>query len=114
MFEIRTLTTKFTPKLNVIKYAKGETLTDNDDILATWKQHCEGLFTKYGSTVIYLLHKLIVKIWQPLFTCFVDYTKAFATVEHQQLWSVMREMGFPKRIVSLIEALYREHNLQSD
>ena len=46
---------------------------------------------------------------QPLFTCFVDYTKAFDSVEHQQLWTVMREMGFPKRIASLIEALYSEH-----
>ena len=45
---------------------------------------------------------------QPLFTCFMDYTKAFDSVEHQQLWTVMREMGFPKRIVSLIEALYSE------
>ena len=39
---------------------------------------------------------------QSLFTCFVDYTKAFDSVEHQQLWNGMREMGFPKRIVSLI------------
>ena len=48
--EIRTLIKKFTPKLNVIKDAKCETLTENDDILARWKEHCEGLFTKYGST----------------------------------------------------------------
>ena len=36
---------------------------------------------------------------QPLFTCFdfVDYTKAFDSVEHQQLWTVMREMGFQKK-----------------
>ncbi len=45
---------------------------------------------------------------QQLFTCFVDYTKAFDSIEHQQLWTVMREMRFPKRIVSLIEALYSE------
>ena len=45
---------------------------------------------------------------QPLFTCFVDYTKASDSVEHQQLWTVTREMGFPKRIVSRIEALYSE------
>ena len=46
---------------------------------------------------------------QPLFTCFVDYKKKlFDSVEHQKLWTVMREMGFPKRIVSLIEALYSE------
>ena len=48
--EIRTLIKKFTPKLNVIKDAKCEILTENDDILARWKEHCEGLFTKYGST----------------------------------------------------------------
>ncbi len=24
---------------------------------------------------------------QPLFTCFVDYTKAFDSVKHQQLWT---------------------------
>ena len=32
--EIRTLIKTFTPKLNVIKYANGETLTENDDMLA--------------------------------------------------------------------------------
>ena len=32
--EIRTLIQKITPKLNVIKDAKGETLTENDNILA--------------------------------------------------------------------------------
>ena len=45
---------------------------------------------------------------QPLFTCFVDYTKGFDSVGYQQLWTVMREMGFPKRIVSLIEVLSSE------
>ena len=48
--EILKLIKKFTPKLNVINYAKGETLTENDDILARWKEQCEGLFTRYGST----------------------------------------------------------------
>ena len=38
----------------------------------------------------------------------MDYTKAFDGVEHQHLWTVMREMGFSKRIVLLIEALYSE------
>ena len=45
---------------------------------------------------------------QPLFTCFLDNTKYFDSVEHQQLWTVKREMGFPKTIVSLFEALYSE------
>ena len=48
--EIRTHIKKFTPKLNVIRDANGETLTENDDILARRKEHCEGLFTKCCST----------------------------------------------------------------
>ena len=57
--------------------------------------------------IIFNLRMIIQKCHefnQPLFTCFVDYTKAFDSVEHQQLRTVMREMGFPK----LIEALYSE------
>ena len=48
--EIQKLIKRFPPKQNIIKDATGETLTENDDILARWKEHCEGLFTKYGST----------------------------------------------------------------
>ena len=48
--EIRTLIKRFIPKLIAIKDAKGETLTENYDILARWKEHCEGSSTKYGST----------------------------------------------------------------
>ena len=33
---------------------------------------------------------------QSLYTLFVDYTKAFDSVEQQQLWNVMRKMRFPK------------------
>ena len=31
---------------------------------------------------------------QPLFTCFVEYTKAFDSVEQQQLWAVIRKWDF--------------------
>ena len=48
--KIRTLIKKFTPKLDVIKDAKGETLTENDDILARWKEHCEGLLLRNMAT----------------------------------------------------------------
>ena len=60
---------------------------------------------------IFNLRMIIQKCWEfnhPLFTCFVDYTKVFDSVEHQQLWTVIREMEFPKRTVSLFEALYSE------
>ena len=41
-----------------------------------------------------------------LFSCFVDYSKAFDCVQHQKLWEIMGNMGFPSHIVQLIKMLY--------
>lgn len=41
----------------------------------------------------------------PLHMCFVDYAKAFDCVSHQQLWIIMRNMGFPGHIVELLASL---------
>jgi hypothetical protein len=43
-----------------------------------------------------------------LHTCFIDYTKAFDCVQHQTLWRIMLDMGFPTHIVHLIKSLYQE------
>ena len=44
----------------------------------------------------------------PLYMCFIDYTKAFDCVSHNQLWQIMRQMGFPMHIVDLMCSLYKE------
>ena len=41
-----------------------------------------------------------------LYACFIDYSKAFDCVEHQMMWKIMIEMGFPRHLVRLIESLY--------
>ena len=43
---------------------------------------------------------------QPLFLCFIDYTKAFECVQHQKLWTVMRKMGFSTHLIVFIKFLY--------
>jgi len=43
---------------------------------------------------------------QPLYLCFIDFTKAFDMVQHDQLWLVMLEMGFPPHLVQLLRNLY--------
>ena len=43
---------------------------------------------------------------QPLFMCFVDYQKAFDSVQHDKLFFTMLEMGFPIHLVELIRKLY--------
>ena len=32
--------------------------------------------------------------------------KAFNCVQHQQIWSILKEMGFPEHVVQLINMLY--------
>ena len=45
---------------------------------------------------------------QPLYFCFIDFTKAFDMVKHDQLWLVMLEMGFPPHLVQLLRNLYSQ------
>ena len=42
-----------------------------------------------------------------LYACFIDYSKAFDCVEHQKMWKIMAQMGFPKHLIRLIESLYQ-------
>ena len=41
-----------------------------------------------------------------LYLCFIDYSKAFDTVDHDILWSNKNDMKFPKHIIQLIKAMY--------
>ena len=45
---------------------------------------------------------------QPLYLCFIDYSKAFDCVQHSKLWTIMTEMGFPPHITELIRSLYKD------
>jgi len=43
---------------------------------------------------------------QRVYFCFVDFTKPFDVVQHDQLWLTMLEMGFPPHLVELLRYLY--------
>ena len=43
---------------------------------------------------------------QEAYIVFIDYSKAFDNVSHPRLFTTMEEMGFPKHLVRLIQALY--------
>ena len=45
---------------------------------------------------------------QPLYMCFIDFTKAFDMVRHDQLWLTMLDMGFPPHLVQLLQKLYKQ------
>ena len=42
----------------------------------------------------------------PVYMCFIDYSKAFDTVQHQKLWTTLVSMGFPKHVIELLRTLY--------
>ena len=38
--------------------------------------------------------------------CFIDYAKAFDTVDHNKLWKILKEMGIPDHLTCLLRNLY--------
>ena len=38
--------------------------------------------------------------------CFIDYAKAFDCVDHNKLWTILKEMGIPDHLTCLLRNLY--------
>ena len=38
--------------------------------------------------------------------CFIDYTKAFDCVDHNQLWKILEEMGIPDHLTCLLKNMH--------
>jgi hypothetical protein len=43
---------------------------------------------------------------QDIFLCFIDYSKAFDSVDHSRMWNTLKDMGFPIHLVVLLKSLY--------
>ena len=41
-----------------------------------------------------------------IYFCFIDYTKAFDCVDHNKLWTILKEMGIPDHLICLLRNLY--------
>ena len=41
-----------------------------------------------------------------IYFCFIDYTKAFDSVDHNKLWKSLQEMGIPDHLTCLLRNLY--------
>ena len=46
-----------------------------------------------------------------LFLCFIDYSKVFDMVSHNELWRIMASMGYPTHIIELIKQLYSQQKV---
>ena len=41
-----------------------------------------------------------------IYFCFIDDAKAFACVDHNKLWKILKEMGIPDHLTCLLRNLY--------
>ena len=41
-----------------------------------------------------------------IYFCFIDYAKAFDSVDHNKLWKILKEMGIPDHVISLLRNFY--------
>src|SRR5574337_2138486 len=41
-----------------------------------------------------------------IYFCFLDYSKAFDSVDHNKLWEILKEMGIPDHLTCLLRNLY--------
>ena len=41
-----------------------------------------------------------------IYFCFTDYAKAFGCVDHNKLWTILREMGIPDHLICVLRNLY--------
>lgn len=55
-----------------------------------------------------IIEKTVKKQNQQLWIMFVDYRKAFDSVEHSKMWQALRDLGAPVHLIWLIEKLYNE------
>ena len=51
--------------------------------------------------------------WQsPLYATFVDFEKAFDSINRETIWSIMRHYGIPNKIIAIIKSLYENFTCQ--
>ena len=41
-----------------------------------------------------------------IYFCFIDYAKAFDSVDHNKLWKILRETGIPDHLTCLLRNLH--------
>ena len=47
-----------------------------------------------------------------IYFCFIDYAKAFDCVDHNKLWTILKEMGISDHLICLLRNLYAGQEAQ--
>ena len=55
---------------------------------------------------IYWIIKKARELQKNIYFCFIDYASAFACVDHNKLWKILKQMGLPDHLTCLLRNLY--------
>ena len=55
---------------------------------------------------IHWIIKKVREFQKNIYFCFIDYAKAFNSVDHNKLWTILKEMGISDHLTCLLRNLY--------
>ena len=66
----------------------------------------KGRGTRYQVANICWIIKKAREFEKNIYFCFIDYAKAFDCVDHNKLWTILKEMRIPNHLTCLLRNLY--------
>ena len=88
--------------LQIIRKMTDEILTESQAGFRKDRSTIDQLFS------LRLLTEKYTEFSKSLYICYVDYQKAFDSVWREGLWHIMSHLGYEKKIIRLLQALYKE------
>ena len=62
----------------------------------------KGRGTRYQISDIRWIIKTAREFEKNIYFCFIDYAKSFDCVDHNKLWTILKEMGIPDHLICLL------------
>ena len=66
----------------------------------------KGRGTRYQISSICLIIKKVREFQKNIYFCFIDYAKAFDSVDQKKLWKILKERGKPEHLTWILRNLY--------
>ena len=66
----------------------------------------KGRGTRQQIANIHWINEKARELQKNIYSCFIDYAKAFDCVDHNKLWKILKEIGIPDHLTCLLRNLY--------
>ena len=77
------------------------------DVLTGFRK---GRVTREQVAKIHLILEKAREFQKIIYFCFIDYARAFDSVDHNELWTILKEMRIPDYLTYLLRNLYARSN----